>query len=73
MDRFTQNLRRARKAAGLTQQQLADSMGVMQNAVSNWEHEVSLPRARQLPLLAQLLRCQIDDLFQEYNTTEKEC
>ena len=66
-------IRELREAVEMTQQQLADSMGVMQNAVSNWEHEVSLPRARQLPLLAQLLRCQIDDLFQEYNTTKKEC
>ena len=47
----------------LTQQQVADSMGVLQSAVSNWESEVALPRARQLPLLARVLGCSIDELF----------
>ena len=37
MDRFTQNLRRARKAAGLTQQQLADRLHVTRQSVSSWE------------------------------------
>ena len=35
-----------RQAADMTQQQLADNMGVMQQAVSNWETEVCRPRAR---------------------------
>lgn len=57
-----------RQAADMTQQQLADNMGVMQQAVSNWETEVCLPMARQLPELARLLGCTIDELFCEYHT-----
>ena len=57
-----------RQAADMTQQQLADNMGVMQNTVSNWEAEVFLPRARQLPELAKLFDCTIDELFCEYHT-----
>ena len=38
-------------------------MGVLQTAVSNWETEVALPRARQLPRLARVLGCSIGDLF----------
>lgn len=56
-------IRELRELAGMTQQQVADSMGVLQSAVSNWESEVALPRARQLPLLAQVLGCSIDELF----------
>lgn len=52
-----------RKAAGLSQRQLAEGMGVMQNTVSNWETERCLPYTRQLPRLAQLLNCKIDELF----------
>lgn len=52
-----------RKAAGLSQRQLADGMGVAQNTVSFWETEQSLPSARQLPRLAQLLNCTIGELF----------
>lgn len=54
-----------REAAGLTQKQLADSMGVMQNAVSCWETEAALPRTRQLPRLATVLSVSIPELYTE--------
>ena len=54
-----------RQRAGLSQSQLGDRMGVAQSAVSAWETEVYLPRTRQLPLLAQVLRCSISELFVE--------
>ena len=57
-------IRELREAANLTQKQVADSMGVLTSAVSNWESEVALPRARQLPQLARVLGCSIDDLYQ---------
>jgi len=56
-------IKELRQMAGMTQQQVADSMGVLTSAVSNWESEVALPRARQLPLLARVLGCSIDELF----------
>ena len=56
-------LRDLREDRDLTQKQVADTMGVLTSAVSNWESEVALPRARQLPLLAQVLGCSIDALF----------
>ena len=52
-----------REAKGLSQMQLATSMGVVHSAVANWESEVALPRARDLPLLARVLGCEISDLF----------
>lgn len=52
-----------REAAGLQQKQVAESMGVFQTTVSNWETEVALPKARDLPRLAQVLGCTIDELF----------
>ena len=56
-------IKELREAANLQQKQVAECMGVLQSAVSNWETEVALPKARQLPLLAQVLGCSIDDLF----------
>lgn len=67
---MTMRIRALREAAGMTQMELASSMGVVQNAVSNWENEVCLPRARQLPLLAELLGYKIDDLFYPQDTME---
>ena len=56
-------IKELREVANLQQKQVAEHMGVLQSAVSNWETEVALPKARQLPLLAQVLGCSIDDLF----------
>lgn len=57
------NIKELREAAGLSQQQLAAAMGVLQSTVSNWETEIALPRARQLPALALALGCTINDLY----------
>lgn len=56
-------IRELREAAGLQQKQVAAHMNVLQTAVSNWETEVALPKARELPRLAQVLGCSISDLF----------
>lgn len=56
-------IRELREAANLQQKQVAAHMGVLQTAVSNWETEVALPKARELPRLAKVLGCSIDDLF----------
>ncbi len=56
-------IRDLRKAAGISQVQLGAAVGVGQNVVSQWETEVALPRTRQLPALACVLGCSIDELF----------
>lgn len=56
-------IKELRKQAGLTQASLAEAMGVTQTIASDWEHEVYLPRARQLPALARLFGVRIDDLY----------
>lgn len=56
-------IKQLRLAAGLTQQEIADAMKVDRSTVSYWESGVSMPRAEQLPKLADLLGCTIDTLF----------
>ena len=56
-------IKELRLERGLGQADLARCMGVFQSAVSNWETENALPRARDLPLLAQVLGVGIDDLY----------
>ena len=53
-----------RAAAGLTQQALADRVGVDRPNVANWETGRSLPLAALLPALAEALGCTIDELYQ---------
>lgn len=52
-----------REQAGMTQRQLGIQMGVDCSAVTKWETEAALPKARQLPRLARVLGCSIGDLF----------
>lgn len=52
-----------REQAGMTQIQFGAQVGVAQSTVASWESESFLPKARQLPLLAQVLGCSIGDLF----------
>ncbi len=62
-------IRELREAADLTQKELAEEMSVQQNAVSNWEAEISLPKTKDLPLLARTLKCSISDLYAESQDT----
>lgn len=54
-----------RKKAKLTQQELAQRMGVSQANVSQWETGAAFPTADKLPELAKVLGCTIDELFKE--------
>lgn len=56
-------IRELRQDRGLDQVNFAAQMGVSQSTVSEWEREMYLPKARQLPLLARVLGCSIDELF----------
>ena len=59
----TKGLKPRRIALGLSQAALAEMMGTVQSAVSAWESGEKLPRASQLPALANALQCRIDDLY----------
>lgn len=53
----------ARKAAGYTQVQLADRLGVSQPTIAVWETGKAYPRTDMLPAIAETLGCTIDALF----------
>lgn len=52
-----------RKAQGLTQEVLAESLGVTAQAVSKWENDQSCPDIMTLPALARLLDTTVDMLL----------
>lgn len=59
----TKGLKSRRIALGLSQAELASKLGIVQSAVSAWESGEKMPRASQLPALAEALNCTIDDLY----------
>lgn len=56
-------IRQLRFKAGLTQEQLADRLGIAAQSVSKWENAVAMPDISLLPLLAETFGVSIDDLF----------
>lgn len=63
IDMKLKNLKNMREAAGLTQKQASEKIGVGQSAVSMWETGDSSPRAEMLPIIAAAYNCQIGELF----------
>mgnify|MGYP002508104340 CR=1 FL=1 len=54
-----------RKFAELTQEAVAETLGVSPQAVSKWENDFSCPDIMMLPKIARLYGIRIDDLFSE--------
>ena len=52
-----------RERLNMTQQELSEKLGVSQGAVAMWETEKAKPTIDKLPLLAEVLKCEIADLF----------
>ena len=53
---FGEKLRQARKAAGMTQKDLAEAVALKHNAVSNWEKGISSPGPEMIRKLCNILR-----------------
>lgn len=60
---FSQNLRRLRLEKNLTQEQLANILGVSVQSVSRWECGNTLPDVMLLPEIARLYGVTVDDLY----------
>ena len=58
-------IRELRKAAKLTQTDVAKATGVTQPAVVAWEKQQAQPRSRKIPIIAKALGCEIADLYEE--------
>lgn len=60
---FSKNLIRLRQEKNLTQEQLANFIGVTKASVSKWENKQSLPDLMILPKLSALFDISIDELL----------
>ena len=52
-----------RRERGITQEQLAESIGISFQAVSKWENDISLPDITLVPALASYFNISIDELL----------
>lgn len=60
-----------RKQRGITQEQLAESIGISFQAVSKWENNITLPDITLAPALASFFGVTMDELF-DFNLRETE-
>lgn len=60
-----ENIRHYRKTTKLTQNQLAEIMGVSFQAVSSWERDEYAPETSKLQLLAGILKTSVSSLLAE--------
>jgi len=58
-----ERLAKARKAAGLTQQQLADLLGTNYKAISSYERDLYEPDDRKTKIIAERLNISLDYLL----------
>ena len=64
-DTFSKNLRKLRQEKQMTQEQVAEKIGVSAQSVSRWETGATFPDILLLPELAKLYGVLVDDLFKE--------
>ena len=63
---FGQNLQLLRRMRrGMTQEELADRMGVSRQTVSKWETDLALPEMDKVTALCDLFSCSMDQLVRE--------
>ncbi len=60
---FAENFKRARKNAGLTQQQVADALGLERSAVAHYEKGDSTPAFKNIPKICELLNVAVEELI----------
>ncbi len=58
-----ERISKLRKQNGLTQEQLATRLGITSQAVSKWENGQSCPDVSLLPILSDVFRISMDELF----------
>ena len=62
---LNENIKRARKAKGLSQEELAGKLNVVRQTVSKWENGLSVPDSDLLILLAEELDTSVNALLGE--------
>lgn len=67
---FAEKIMRLRKVQGLSQDELAEQLGVSRQAVSKWESGQAMPEVDKLVKLADAFGLQVDDLLRPTATDE---
>ena len=67
---FSENLKAVRKANKMTQQQLADELGLGRSAIAKYETSDTLPKPRNIMKICEIFNLTFDELFSDENILE---
>ena len=62
---FAENFKNARKSSGLTQQQVADALGLDRTSIAHYEMGDSMPNGRNFEKICELFNITFDELFKK--------
>lgn len=65
---FGEKLRETRKAAGFSQEELAEKLNVSRQAITKWESDTGLPDISNIMTISKLFSIPVDDLISEEKT-----
>lgn len=68
---FAEKLKSIRKQAGMSQEQLAEKLGVSRQAVTKWETDAGIPDIENLMAVSALFGISIDELLSNEKGTKK--
>lgn len=68
---FAEKLKSIRKQAGMSQEQLAEKLGVSRQAVTKWETDAGIPDIENIVAISALFDISIDDLISNKRETKK--
>jgi len=69
---FGTRLQQIRKAAGLSQEQLADLINMSRQAISKWETDQAVPDIEKVSLLCDIFKISADELLGNENLSQHE-
>ncbi len=67
---FGSNIQRKRKQLGMTQDELAEHLGIGQQSLSRMERGTMAPKFERLQDIASVLHCSVPELFIQDSTEE---
>lgn len=62
---FSEKLKEIRKSEGLSQEQLAEKIGVSRQAITKWETGKGLPDVENMVIIAEIFKTTLDELLRD--------
>ncbi len=63
--KFGNNIQNLRKSQNLSQEELAEKVGVSRQSISKWECDESYPAWNNIPILCSIFHCNLDELVSD--------